>query len=308
MTMATERRGLYVTTVTRASEPLSRGQKNRDNICQQADNSFGRYKKESPQEVRKADVQENAVLKELRNIYARFKYGQDNVDTAYIRVLELISNLSVSAKDIECFTIALAEFQDEKWFAEKAGLMLSALINNGNEEDYTISTKYLIARPQEAVIYHLGFRNTKNIIIEGNDITRVGHKMQRGTIIVKGDVSAYAALEMEGGTIIVEGYGDYAPGHGMRGGELIIKGDTGPYVGDSMTGGKIHVLGNVISESAGKGMQGGVIIMEGNGGLWVAPVMRGGEIYLNGDYASIADNMYGGKIFHKGKLIFPIGE
>ena len=273
-----------------------------------ADKTFGRYKKETPHEVRQADVQENAVLKELRNIWVRFKYGHDNEDAAYIRVLELIRNLSVSAKDVARFCIALAEFQDEKWFAHKAGLLLSALINNGNEEDYTISTKHLIKPPQDAVIYHLGFRNTKNIIIDGNGITRVGHKMERGTIIVKGDVSAYAALEMQGGTIIIEGYGDYGSGDSMRGGELIIKGDAGPYIGGSMEGGKIHVYGNAICQEFGRCIKGGLIVIEGNCGHDVGLAMAGGEIHINGDYISLGVNKTGGKIFHKGKQIYPVSE
>ena len=269
---------------------------------------FGKYKRETPHEVRAPDVKEDVVLKELRNIWNKFAYGQDNEDAAYVRVLGLIGNLSVSAKDVEKFVIALIEFQDEKWFAQKTGLLLSALINTGSEENYTVDSRYLIKPPNDATIYDLGFRNVKNIIIYGNDVTRIGHKMERGTIIVRGDASAFAALEMQGGIIIVEGYGDYGSGSNMHGGELIIKGDAGPYIGGSMTGGRIHVYGNAPYQEFGRCMKGGLIVIEGNCGHDTGLAMEGGEIHLNGDYHSLGVNKMGGKVFHKGKLIYPVNN
>jgi hypothetical protein len=33
--------------------------------------------------------------------------------------------------------------------------------------------------------------------------------------------------------------------------------------------------------------------------------MKGGKIHIEGHYEGLANNIFSGKIFHKGKLVFP---
>lgn len=56
-------------------------------------------------------------------------------------------------------------------------------------------------------------------------------------------------------------------------------------------------------DSVGQHMSSGKITVNGDGGYFIGDDMQGGEIHLNGDYMSISDNVKGGKIFHKRKII-----
>jgi formylmethanofuran dehydrogenase subunit C len=52
-------------------------------------------------------------------------------------------------------------------------------------------------------------------------------------------------------------------------------------------------------------MKGGKIIVKKNAGFKVGHGMSGGEIRIEGDYESLGGGIKGGKINHKGKLVFP---
>ncbi len=88
---------------------------------------FDRYKKEPPQDVRQADIKKNEALPELKSVWAKFIYDGFPEKT-YRNVLQLIKGINYPAEDITKFSIALVEFQEEKDFAQKAGIFLSALI------------------------------------------------------------------------------------------------------------------------------------------------------------------------------------
>ena len=103
---------------------------------------FGRYKPEERHEIRQADVEGGETRRQLGEAWKNYKWD-GNLDARWVEVCDLVRNLICSAKDVENFSIALAEFQDEKDFSEKAGLFLSALINNGKDNDYIIHTKHL---------------------------------------------------------------------------------------------------------------------------------------------------------------------
>jgi len=216
---------------------------------------FGRYKPEQEKEVRKVQITEDEVLKQLKDAWRR--YGPGFFGYSYETALKAVREISYSAADVENFCIALAEFQDEKHFSERAGYFLSALINNGKDSDYVIHTRYLGKE-----LSQLGYKNTKNIVVNGN----------------AGD---WAGLQMGGGSITVNGNANARLGEGMRGGTIIVNGNVGPHAGSSMEGGSITVNGNA-GYYVGYHMIGGTIILNGGVNSAVGIDIPGGKIYLNG--------------------------
>ncbi|MDD5171995.1 MAG: hypothetical protein PHF60_03075 [Candidatus ainarchaeum sp.] len=180
---------------------------------------FGKYKPEDENAVRKVEVVENETLRQLKKAWGNYTVAGVLHDLDYLPALALAEKLEYTAADVEKFCIALAEFQDEKHFSKKAGLFLSALINNGKDTDYVIHTKHLV-RPMECIC----FQNTKNVIVKGNALLGIGWDMKRGQIIVEGDA-------------------DHLVGLRMRGGSITVKGNAGEWVGSKMTGGKIRLEG-----------------------------------------------------------------
>ena len=183
-----------------------------------------RYKSEKKQGVRKSDVKRDETLLRLREVWFRFKFhGPPYDNTVYTELPILLQGIDYSAEDIRRMCIALAEFQDEKWFSVKAGYFLSALINNGKEKNYVLSVHHLVEP-----ICRLGRSNTKNITIEGDVGERLGDGMTGGRIIVNGNADSYA-------------------GAWLRGGRIEINGDVCAQVGDCMQGGEIHINGEYLT-------------------------------------------------------------
>jgi hypothetical protein len=114
-------------------------------------------------------------------------------------------------------------------------------------------------------IHYLGQLNMKNLYVDGDVGDEHGHKMLGGSIIVKGDAGGSVGYDLHGGRIIVEGEAGDAVGCEMRGGSITVKGNAGERVGVGM---------------------------------------HGGEIHIDGEYRSIGDDRYFGKIFHKEQLIW----
>ncbi len=244
--------------------------------------NFGRYKSEAPKAVRKPELKENETLAQLKQAWAKFEFSiRDTNDNIYESVCNVIRNLKYSAKDVEKFSLALANFEQEPDFKSKAGHFLSALINNGLDSDYVVHTDHLSLKMD-----YLGFKNQKNILVNGSVRDNLGRQMVEGSIVLNGDTENDAGYVMIGGVITINGNTGNWTGIYMRGGEIILNGNASAFVGDSMQNGVIHVLGNA--------------------GLTVGNKMRGGEIHLDGTYQSISREPYEGKIFHKGKLIRPI--
>jgi len=201
------------------------------------------------------------------------------IDNHYGRMRAVVGKFAYSPEDVQIFSLALGAHQGGKLFPLKAGLFLSALANGSKVDGATIN----ISHYEEPVSY-LGYRNKKKII-------------------VKGDTGLMTGSNMFGGEMVIEGNAGWRLGFEMRGGSIIVKGDVDNDVGDRMENGSISVKGNA-RDFVGAHMKGGEVIIEGNArGLGYH--MRGGSISINGDFEFIStDQMLGGKIFQKGKLIF----
>jgi len=273
---------------------------------------FGGYKGEEPKIVRQAKVEENQALRQMAEAFQKFNHDRYKNDAGYEKALQLVKGMDYTSADVTKFSILLADFQNEENFKEKAGLFLSALINHGTEQDYLVHVRLLDE------IQYLGYKNTKNIVIEGNcgqignemisgRITvignsggRLGLRMKGGKIIVKGNSGSGIGEGMEGGTIIVEKDAEYNIGPSMKGGEIIIKGDAESGIGTRIWSGipQVHFRcdnwGNLTTVHFEKVVD----VVEGNG-------MKGGTIRIEGNIGShIGCGMTGGKIYHKGRLLF----
>jgi formylmethanofuran dehydrogenase subunit C len=98
----------------------------------------------------------------------------------------------------------------------------------------------------------------------------IGHKMSRGSILVKGNVGYNTGSYMTGGSIAIEGNAADYLGAMMEGGLIRITGNTGHFTGGAYKGETV-------------GMAGGEIVVEGNAGHETGSFMRRGLIAVGGD-------------------------
>ncbi len=304
---------------------------------------FGRLKPETVQEERKPlAVTESSSLKPLIELWNKHELmlGDEawNYDEYYEKLSKELKDISYTAKEVEIFcAIQLIVLREEKSsgspFRLKAGIFLSALVNNGKDEDYKLQLSQL-----DEPLKYLGFQNQKNITIIGTvghgcadhmkcgnivvfgDVEgELGHFMKGGTVLIKGNAiksqTASIGSAMVGGKIIVEGNAEHGVGFGMDGGEIMIHGNVGTNLGYHMTDGSIWVKGNVKGDTVQQ-MEGGTITIEGNltGALARAKFYGKGKVYLNGEFNYDLESAlrwgmwFCADIYHKGTLIAHAGK
>jgi formylmethanofuran dehydrogenase subunit C len=134
--------------------------------------------------------------------------------------------------------------------------------------------------------------DSDQIVLEGDlsHVKKIGQRMTRGHITVRGDVGMHLGAYMRRGEIVVEGNaGDWAGAH-MQGGRIWIRGNAGHLVGAAYRGEK-------------RGMNRGEIVVEGNAGQEVGAQMRRGLIVVLGDVGDFAGaKMIAGSIIVSGRL------
>jgi hypothetical protein len=178
------------------------------------DSPFKGFKPETEQTERKPiEHVQNKTVEKLRQIWKEAVSWMDldilldmRTEKVYDEFREAIRNLKYTSKDVELFSVAMAEFKDEECFEFKAGIFLSALVNNGQETEYTIHTRHLGEIP------HLGFRNRdKEINVDGDCARCLGTEMSGGILRIFGNAGVEVGYQTFGG-----------PG---RTGEIHIEGD-----------------------------------------------------------------------------------
>jgi hypothetical protein len=265
----------------------------------------GRFSKYGPEEEiasRIAEIRDSEPVRKLVGAWRAHKYTistrSGNFDYAYQsyeRALELIRDLDYTSEDVENFSLVLGEHQHEANFKEKAGMFLSALINNGQDDDYVVHTKHF-----KEDLDHFGYKNKKNITVNGPVGVYCFANMVSGRVVVEGNAEYITAQEMEGGELIIKGNAARL-GIFMKGGKITVEGNGSGLLGWTMEGGEIIAKGD--SYSPGPEMRGGKITVYGDAGVEVGRYMKGGEIHLEGEYESIGGDRKGGKIFYKGEQI-----
>lgn len=207
-----------------------------------ADRRFRRYRTEKEQAVRMPEVVENETLTQLKDAWRRFNYDpgiEKTIQHNYPKAVKAIADLEYTAEDVRNFSIVLAEFQGEKNFFLKAGLFLSALINNCQDNEFIVYTYHL-----KTQLNAIGFLNEKNITVKGDTGVGTGSDMKGGSIMIEGDTDSMLGFCMGSGTIVVKGNAGYIVGDAMKGGTIIIEGNAGISIGREMKGGEIHVNGD----------------------------------------------------------------
>jgi hypothetical protein len=301
---------------------------------------FSKFKNEKEKTVQKADVKESLLLDTLRKAWYGFQdyaeqnpvdewqpepgrymliFGHHSKSHYYNEMIEKYLrglNLRLSSDDIEQFSLILPEFEKDPQFTNIAGPFLMGLASCTIDRDIRIHLENL----DSAVGGVVGVVS-KTVTFVG-DVFDAGGEMRSGTLVIEGDVESLAHY-MHGGKIVAKKGTPDRTGEGMDGGEIEIYGNAGYCVGNMMKGGAIRIFGNAADYLGGEtyaalyrpelgknpwnhtphpGMEGGIITIEGDAGKMVGNMMRGGEIHLNGNYESIGD-VWGGRIFHKGRLI-----
>lgn len=152
------------------------------------------------------------------------------------------------------------------------GLFVSAMLDGADEGEMQL--------PDMDGVHYLGYRNTKDIVVDGGTGSSPAAEMSGGRMHIKGDVGRRAGYEMQGGTVIVEGDAGRNAGKEMHGGDMEIHGSVGEQPGFLMKRGSI-----TIHEGSPEGI--GTLIE------------RGAEVYVE-DVGSLDENMRNGRVYEKG--------
>lgn len=148
------------------------------------------------------------------------------------------------------------------------------------------------------------------LVIDGSSarLDGIGTELADGTIIVEGDVGAYAARRMKGGRLDIRGAAGAYLASGLRGGVVLAKwaGELAgaPKAGErfGMLGGIVVVAGDV-GERAGDRMRRGTIIAKGRFGPSAGSRMMGGTLWTETGFGAGP-----GPLMRRGTLIAPSVE
>jgi hypothetical protein len=278
---------------------------------------------ENAGETTKQMLKKDERLEKLREEFSLFSTVKpSSVDNLYEHCLVRTKSHACKSKDIELFSVALSQFQNTPNFSLRAGIFLSALINNSKGREFIIITKHI-----SPSILAIGKQNTKNITIDGDTSSFIGGGMKKGKITINGNVCGDGlGILMNGGTIIVNGCCETDVGSKMKRGQIIVNGAVGLFLGNEMQGGTITIRrdagheagyrmegGLIIIEgnaanNVGDNMKGGQIIINGNVGFNLGEEMRGGTISIDGNIGSLSKVIKGGNIFQRGRQIVKDGK
>jgi len=255
---------------------------------------FGWFKVEVEKAVRVPKIIEDQTQKQIIEAWlnVRWKHQKGVSKEDYMGCLKEIRDIRYTAKDVEKFSIMLEIFKESEDFAWRAGLYLSALINNCPENDFAIHIGHI-----DKKIESIGYQNTKNITVDGDAGNYLAIYMAGGRITVEGN-TGIAGQWMENGEIVINGNCGRFLGYGMKGGKIAVKGNTEDGVGLEMENGEITINGNC-GNTLGQQMKGGKIIVKKNAGDNVGHMMEGGELRVEGEHEGLSKYTFGGKIYHK---------
>ena len=164
---------------------------------EKAPGRFKRYKEEEGNDTREPVSNRDWTLERLMTIWKDIPFS--NYQETYSVADLVLRNAVCGREDIERFSVALAMFSEEREFRSKAGIFLSALINNGCDSCYTVHTDHV--HPPSA----LGYMNTKIVRVRGDVGDLLGWAMRKGCIEVSGDAGDSIGPWMEGGLIRLNG-------------------------------------------------------------------------------------------------------
>ncbi|MBN1169896.1 hypothetical protein JXA56_02645 [Candidatus Micrarchaeota archaeon] len=224
------------------------------------------------------------------------------------------SALSYGAGVVRDFCDELAGLTEERNFRQKAGALLSALINNCTDRTITLEVDHL--KGTELLFYRnnknlniitnvhsdAGERNSGRIFISGSVHGNVGKQNMKGEINIEGNVYGKVSEQQEGGEINV--FGSVGDSHLVtwENGRGAIFGAADSAIGTGMKGGYVEIHGE--AGLVGICQFGGTIKVKRAGSL-IGIRKKGGTIEITDSCDSIGPDVSGGQIIMRGKQIYP---
>jgi hypothetical protein len=207
---------------------------------------FGRYKDEDEQPVRKQDVKASEAVGRMMEAFKQFNcstlgvINRDAERNTYKDCLAAVRNLDYTSEDVMAFCSELEKYDGKRTsvFPSKAGMFLSALINNSTDFEFAINITNL------PPLDRFGYMNTKKITVIGSVGDWCGELMHGGEITVSGSTGNGAGNQMKEGKIRILGNAGEQAGFAMEGGEIVIERNADWGIGQDMDGGKIYVNGD----------------------------------------------------------------
>lgn len=135
----------------------------------------------------------------------------------------VVRELDYTYDDIKKFAMDVRTIEPDTKLWRYPGMYLSSLINKKLTQHCTLTLKL------DAELHH------------------IGHKLQKGNLIIEGDLGYRLGDWMEGGEIIVKGNAGDQTGAWMEGGRIVVHGSVGEETGWDMHKGRIIVYGKVKS-------------------------------------------------------------
>lgn len=291
---------------------LSSGSAGNNAIFTGKGNSLGLLDKFVPQEKRmekRISVKQNAKIEKVKKAFEKYcleKFEINSVcDDYYRESLKALGGRKLTAKEVEMFSLSLAEFEkyaQDKWHGAKIGYFLSALVNTGVGKEFVIHTDCLGTK-----IDGFGCHNRKRIMVIGDLGSGAGSRMMGGKMEIHGNVENSVGNVMKKGEIIVFGNAGGLAGEIMKGGKVEIRGNAGDMAGYEQLGGTLEILGNV-GNFAGHVMTDGTLLIHGNTGHSVGENMAGGTIRVDGRIERLSNYIYlKGENTHDGNASIALG-
>ena len=163
----------------------------------------------------------------------------DNPSECYDIGLTSLKGLEYTAQDVAAFSLRLKQYEENSRYT---GFFLSALMNTCPDKEFEIFTEHL-----ETPIDSIGYKNTKQVTVNGDAGNNVGGSMGGGSITINGDVGYSVGIYMKGGSIIVNGNAGGGLGNG-HGGIVRIEGEMG-FISGLWKRGEIYHKGERVRRS-----------------------------------------------------------
>jgi hypothetical protein len=151
----------------------------------------------------------------------------------------------ITPLDIETLCLRFPNFEDHKYFHERAGVYLSWLVNHSNGAKFTLNLHGINDQMQ-----HVCWGNKKIVTVFGNVDSFFCANMVSGKVVLHGNCTDSAAIWLSRGSVTIIGNASDHAGYHMRSGKLTIEGDAGRWVADEGKAGIVRVNGT--AESFGK--------------------------------------------------------
>ncbi|MFH0860860.1 MAG: hypothetical protein V1921_06630 [Candidatus Altiarchaeota archaeon] len=162
----------------------------------------------------------------------------------YMMVEPHTRKFNLNSGQIQTILLALEKtFGEDEHFHWRAGIILSALINNSKDKEFRIKT----ATPLSCLGYNL---KGKKLVVDGDVGNLTGAHMINGELVVNGNAGDNTGWDMHHGRIRITGNAGARTGHHMSGDTIIkVEGDAGAETGHLMHDGVIDVGGRIESIS-----------------------------------------------------------